>query len=144
MLATSLVQAATITRWSESLDAALSQQQPGTLTSREKIYGSRNLVGIWSGIDDVLQQPMVMDCVHRVLGRQAGLVRVLFFDKPPGRGFPWHRDLTIAVRQHASDLGDFRCPTVKAGQPHLEAPDWLLQQMVTLRVHLDREMNATC
>jgi hypothetical protein len=28
-------------------------------------------------------------------------------------------------------------PTVKAGIPHLVAPQWLLERMLTIRVHLD-------
>jgi ectoine hydroxylase-related dioxygenase (phytanoyl-CoA dioxygenase family) len=67
------------------------------------------------------------------------LVRSIFFDKPPGRtwSLPWHRDLTIAVRDTGKAAGEFRRPTVKAGVPHVEAPAWLLRRMVTARVALD-------
>jgi hypothetical protein len=135
---------ATLQAWSDSLESVLHKSQRGTLSSRDKIYGSRNLLGTWPGVDDVRRHTAVKAVVDRILGDEAGLVRVLFFDKPPGRSWslPWHRDMTIAVREHRSDLGPFRCPTVKSGQPHVEAPTWLLRQMVTLRIHLD-PMTAT-
>ncbi len=73
------------------------------------------------------------------LGRDFGLVRVLFFDKPPGSSWalPWHKDLTVAVRDNSLPSDQFTRPTRKAGVPHAEAPQDLLEQMLTLRVHLD-------
>jgi ectoine hydroxylase-related dioxygenase (phytanoyl-CoA dioxygenase family) len=49
----------------------------------------------------------------------------------------WHKDLTIAVRDNRLPSQQFLRPTVKAGVPHVEAPIGLLQQMLTLRIHLD-------
>jgi ectoine hydroxylase-related dioxygenase (phytanoyl-CoA dioxygenase family) len=49
---------------------------------------------------------------------------------------PWHKDLTIAVRQHRPSLL-FVHPTVKAGVPHVEAPRQVLEKMLALRIHLD-------
>jgi ectoine hydroxylase-related dioxygenase (phytanoyl-CoA dioxygenase family) len=67
------------------------------------------------------------------------LVRVLYFDKPPARtwGLPWHKDLTIAVRDNRRLSCEFRNPTIKAGVPHVEASQGVLESMLTARVHLD-------
>lgn len=75
----------------------------------------------------------------RVLGERAGLVRALFFDKPPDRAWslPWHRDRTIAVKDNRIPSNDFSKPTVKAGIRHVEASEEILAGMLTLRVHLD-------
>ncbi len=74
-----------------------------------------------------------------VLGPRFGLVRVLFFDKPPEQtwALPWHRDLTIAVCNNRLPSTCFRKPTCKAGVPHIQAPRAILEAMLTLRVHLD-------
>lgn len=66
-------------------------------------------------------------------------MRGLYFDKPPAGSWslPWHRDLTIAVRDNTLPSRAFRNPTRKAGVPHVEAPDEVLRQMLTLRIHLD-------
>src|SRR5262249_58384817 len=67
------------------------------------------------------------------------LVRVLFFDKPPERSWalPWHKDLTVAVRDNRLPSRHFAKPTRKAGVPHVEAPPELLEAMLTARIHLD-------
>ena len=74
----------------------------------------------------------------QVLGPGCGAVRGLYFDKPPGQSWalPWHRDKTIAVKEH-DPIGEFKKPTTKAGVPHVEAPPSILDTMLTARIHLD-------
>jgi phytanoyl-CoA dioxygenase PhyH len=109
------------------------------LRSRGHVYGVRNLIDVWPPALAVAQEATLREVVGAVLGRNFGLVRSIFFDKPPGRtwSLPWHRDMTIAVREAKSEAGEFRRPTVKAGIPHVEAPAWLLRGMLTARVALD-------
>ena len=105
---------------------------------RGAAYGARNLLQIWPTVMDLVRRTRLADLLLRILGPQAALVRGLYFDKPPGASWslPWHRDQTIAVKQHG-DLGQFKKPTFKAGVPHVEAPVELLRGMLTARVHLD-------
>jgi ectoine hydroxylase-related dioxygenase (phytanoyl-CoA dioxygenase family) len=86
----------------------------------------------------VAYTPALREVLLAELAPGAGVVRGLFFDKPPGHGWalPWHKDYTVAVRAHGPP-GRFRKPTTKAGIPHLEAPTELLARMLTARVHLD-------
>ncbi|MCI0360069.1 MAG: phytanoyl-CoA dioxygenase family protein [Planctomycetaceae bacterium] len=103
------------------------------------IYGARNLLDLFPEASQLWQRSVLTDLLSDVLGSTFGLVRGLFFDKPP-RGswsLPWHRDLTIAVHEHQPASDRFRNPTTKAGVPHVEAPDEILRQMLTLRIHLD-------
>jgi ectoine hydroxylase-related dioxygenase (phytanoyl-CoA dioxygenase family) len=74
-----------------------------------------------------------------VLGPHFGLVRGLFFDKPPARSWalPWHKDMTIAVKDNRVPSRHFAKPTMKAGVPHVEAPRAVLERMLTVRIHLD-------
>jgi len=103
------------------------------------IYGARNLLDLFPLACELWRRPPIVELLSSVLGPTFGLVRGLFFDKPPASSWslPWHRDLTIAVREHVPLTTQFRNPTVKAGLPHVEAPDDLLRQMLTLRIHLD-------
>jgi hypothetical protein len=48
----------------------------------------------------------------------------------------WHQDVTIAVRARGRSAG-VRPWSVKDGVPHVQAPAELLEQMITLRLHLD-------
>jgi Protein involved in biosynthesis of mitomycin antibiotics/polyketide fumonisin len=103
------------------------------------IYGARNLLDLFPPAKEMWRRPALVDLLTDVFGPSFGLVRGLFFDKPP-RGswsLPWHRDLTIAVHEHLPASSWFRNPTTKAGVPHVEAPDEVLRQMLTLRIHLD-------
>jgi hypothetical protein len=103
------------------------------------LYGARNLLAVFPPATAIWRRPALMQFLTAVLGPQFGLVRGLFFDKPPEGtwSLPWHQDLTIAVRDHALPSERFRNRTLKAGVPHVEAPDEVLRQMLTMRIHLD-------
>jgi hypothetical protein len=125
----------------EHLHAALERDVGGnTLRSEDgSIYGARNLLQLWPPVMDVWRRPPLPELLRRELGPDFGLVRVLYFDKPPEQSWalPWHRDLTIAVRRNRLASALFGKPTCKAGVPHVEAPRSLLDRMLTVRLHLD-------
>ena len=101
-------------------------------------YGARNLLDLWPAVVELIRAKPIRDALAAVLGPDAGVVRGLYFDKPPGRSWalPWHKDLSLAVREHrASPL--YTKPTVKAGVPHVIAPHAVLDRMLTVRIHLD-------
>jgi hypothetical protein len=101
-------------------------------------YGARNLLDIWPRVVELVRTQRVRTAVLEALGPGAGVVRVLYFDKPPGHSWalPWHKDYSLAVRAHGA-AGTFTKPTVKAGVPHVVAPRGVLDRMLTARVHLD-------
>jgi hypothetical protein len=103
------------------------------------IYGARNLLNVFPPARDIWRKQPLLDLLSAVLGSEFGLVRGLYFDKPPNSNWslPWHQDLTIAVKDHSLPSQKFRNRTVKAGVPHVEAPYEVLAQMLTLRIHLD-------
>lgn len=130
-----------------ALDDAESEGPLRTELHRDKLYGARNLLSICPSVLKLLEYPRVREALVELLGDSFGAVRGLYFDKPPGVtwSLPWHQDLTIAVAehiQHASgsstcNADGFSKPTIKAGVCHVEAPTWLLEKMVTVRIHLD-------
>jgi Phytanoyl-CoA dioxygenase (PhyH) len=65
-------------------------------------------------------------------------VRTLYFDKSPTQNWlvAWHQDLTIAL-SHRSEISGFGPWSIKEGIPHVQPPVELLQQMLTVRIHLD-------
>jgi len=124
------------TRLREALEA---HPGPAVLKSRGRIYGSRNLLAAAPWLIDWACSPGLTEVLRQTLGEEVGLVRGLFFDKPPDRSWslPWHRDRTIAVQDNTLRSEHFHSPTRKAGIAHLEASDRLLADMLTLRIHLD-------
>ena len=65
-------------------------------------------------------------------------VRSILFDKTKSENWPvpWHQDLTISVtdRQDITGYGPW---SHKDGVPHVQPPVSLLENMVTIRLHLD-------
>jgi len=114
--------------------------QNGAITARtEKVIASRNVIELVPNCLDFVRNTIAAKFLLREVGSDAGLVRVLYFDKPPWRSWtlPWHKDMTIAVRDNQLPSEVFSKPTVKSGVCHVEAPTDLLEQMLTLRIHLD-------
>jgi hypothetical protein len=101
-------------------------------------YGARNLLEMWPRVVELARAPVLRDVLLEVPGPNAGVVRALYFDKPPGHSWalPWHKDYSVAVQAHGR-TGVFTKPTMKAGVPHVIAPRELLDRMLTVRVHLD-------
>ncbi len=129
--------ARTITGWEEV--CRQNAADPAILSGGDgQVSGARNLLRMWPEVIELARQPALLGSLLGLLGPEGGLVRGLFFDKPPGFGWalPWHKDYNVAVRAHGP-IGRFTKPTTKAGVPHVEAPADLLGSMVTARIHLD-------
>jgi hypothetical protein len=130
----------------EAMTAALSElfHREGTQDASIRgdegaVYAARNVLRLWPEAGLAWRRPVLLECLSKILGPDFGLVRILFFDKPPRQtwALPWHKDLTIAVRNNRLPSGRFGKPTRKAGVPHVEAPRDVLERMVTGRIHLD-------
>ncbi len=134
------VDADELTALAQNLESKLENSRDSSvLRSRGKMYGSRNLLATFPDAANLLKSPALLELITSVIGPDAGLVRALYFDKPPGRtwSLPWHKDRTIAVARNDRPSKQFRNPTVKAGIPHVEAPESVLTEMLTLRIHVD-------
>jgi hypothetical protein len=113
--------------------------ESGVMSRAGAVFAARNVLQEVPQMRTAWRKPLLVDLLHRVLGDECGLVRALYFDKPPERSWtlPWHKDLTIAVRGDGRPGPSFSKPTKKAGVPHVEAPTSLLERMLTLRIFLD-------
>lgn len=91
-----------------------------------------------SAVGLVVRSANIRELVETVLGPRARVIRSVFFDKTPESnwGVPWHQDLTIAVREKREAPG-FVGRSVKEGVHHIQAPREILEQMLTVRIHLD-------
>jgi hypothetical protein len=123
------------------LGRVLAARTPQTMVQSDQgsVYAARNLLTLWPPVAGVWRQSPLPEILATILGPDFGLVRVLFFDKPPDRtwSLPWHKDLIIAVQNNRLPSPRFGKPTTKAGVPHIEAPREVLDRMLTARIHLD-------
>lgn len=71
-------------------------------SSRGHVYAARNLIESISEATTVWQADPMLGLLREVLGDCFGLVRALFFDKPPERSWnlPWHKDTSISVKDN--------------------------------------------
>lgn len=131
------------------VEAALSDED---LVMMERAFppdGTRHGAGHRSGhrqndipadvMDWLETHPVLIEMASRMLAAPAQLVRALTFDKTEAANWfvPWHQDREIAVAERKRVAG-FRNWTPKDGYWQVEPPVWLLEQMVTLRIHIDR------
>ena len=99
--------------------------------------GRRGLLGV-PVVASLARSPRLLGLVRPHVAREPVPVRAIFFDKSPGGNWlvPWHQDLTLALRARAEVTG-FGPWSVKDGVPHVQPPVDLLEQMLTVRLHLD-------
>lgn len=103
-----------------------------------KAYSIRNLLNIVPLTRDLANSLTFRFLIEPILGNKARVVRGIFLDKTPEANWKvaWHQDLTIAVRQRV-DLEGYSAWSVKADIVHVQPPISILENMLTLRVHLD-------
>lgn len=123
----------------ESALASTLADDPAIRGGEGTVYAARNVLRLWPPTADVWRRPPLPGLLAAALGPDFGLVRALYFDKPPGNSWalPWHKDLTVAVKNNRLGGARFSRPTRKAGVPHAEAPACVLEAMLTARLHLD-------
>ncbi len=119
---------------------ALEQVQPSAAARRRgnDYFGLRNLLNVVPAVRELAELPLIRSIVEPLIGDSARVVRGIFFDKIANANWkvPWHQDLTIAVCEKKETVG-FTGWSNKAGIPHVQPPLPILEELLTLRIHLD-------
>ena len=130
-------------------DSAGIRHFPDLLGDQELHFLDRLSAGIkngWIGtrvFDDGLQfllnrEGSLMKLACDLIGPEAMAVRAIFFNKTSNQNWstPWHQDRTIPVRsKHV--MNGYETWSVKNGVHHVEPPISILENMITLKVHID-------
>ena len=103
----------------------------------EGAAGARNLLDV-PAIQTLACCPQIRALVEPILGPHCFATRGIYFDKTARANWkvPYHQDLSIAVAARA-DAAGYGPWSVKAGVVHVQPPTEILENMVTLRLHLD-------
>ncbi len=101
--------------------------------------GVRDLFAVAPLVRELAASAPFRRIVDTVLSPSAFPVRAILFDKTPRSNWhvAWHQDVTIAVSDRMESLEGFGPWSSKAGITHVQPPSSVLEQMVTLRLHLD-------
>lgn len=122
------------------LDTDQASELVGEFTkfSGEGAAGIRGLLQRSPVVHGLANSPVLLALATRALPAPAFPVRAILFDKTPDTNWkvPWHQDLAVALAEK-QDVDGFGPWSVKDGVPHAHAPVWLLERMITLRLHLD-------
>jgi hypothetical protein len=105
---------------------------------KQQTYAIRNALSLLPEVRRVAQSTPVRNLVDAAMRPAARPVRGILFDRTPDANWKvaWHQDLSIAVKRRIEVPG-FGPWSQKAGVPHVQPPDEVLQHMLTVRLHLD-------
>lgn len=103
-----------------------------------KAFGIRNLLNVVPLTRDLAHSAACKSFVESILGSSARVVRGIYFDKHRDANWKvaWHQDLTIAVKERI-EVDSYGPWSIKAGIHHVQPPVSILENMLTVRLHLD-------
>lgn len=104
----------------------------------DSAFGIRDLLNVVPAVRDLVHSSHIRNVIDSIAGKDAQVIRAIFFDKTPEANWKvaWHQDLTIAVRQK-KEVEGFNRWSVKAGVLHTQPPVSILENILTMRIHLD-------
>lgn len=116
---------------------AAQRQELLTLLGPVSGAGRRGLLAL-PAVNGLACSARLLDLVRPHLPAGPIPVRAIYFDKSAGANWAvaWHQDLTLALRAR-TEVPGFGPWSTKDGIPHVQPPVELLEQMLTIRLHLD-------
>jgi ectoine hydroxylase-related dioxygenase (phytanoyl-CoA dioxygenase family) len=113
-------------------------ESDSSLRRRETVFAVRNLLALVPEVAELAESQAIRQLVEPALGDNFLPVRGILFDKVRGANWrvPWHQDVTIAVQSRVESDG-YGPWSTKAGVLHVQPPARVLENMVSLRLHLD-------
>ncbi|KOS05245.1 phytanoyl-CoA dioxygenase [Flavobacterium akiainvivens] len=116
----------------------------GTDTSGDTFRKSENLFAIRQFVKEIPQAlPLIFNeklrqVISQVFGEDYFIVKSIYFDKPGGSNWfvAYHQDLTVSVDKK-TDVDGYGPWTVKQNQFAVQPPLHILENIFTLRLHLD-------
>ena len=105
----------------------------------QDVFAIRNLLGEIPGLWPLLDTPALRELLGELFPAGCHLTKGIYFDKPAGSNWlvAWHQDLMINVDHRAEGLPGFGPWTTKADWVAVQPPLAVLENTVTIRLHLD-------
>jgi ectoine hydroxylase-related dioxygenase (phytanoyl-CoA dioxygenase family) len=102
------------------------------------VFAIRNLLGEIPALGPLLATPALRGLLGELFPAGCHLTKAIYFDKPAGSNWlvAWHQDLMINVARR-TDAPGYGPWTAKAGWVAVQPPAAVLENTVTIRVHLD-------
>jgi hypothetical protein len=103
-----------------------------------EVFAIRNLLGEIPALGPLLATPALRGLLAGLFPAGCQLVKGIYFDKPAQSNWlvAWHQDLMINVDERA-DVPGYGPWTSRAGWTSVQPPVAVLEDVVTIRLHLD-------
>lgn len=103
------------------------------------LFAVRQLLKEIPALSDVIFNDRLRGIIHKLFGKQYFLIKSIYFDKPAASNWfvAYHQDLTISVNQKLV-LENYGPWTVKQNQFAVQPPTPILENIFTVRIHLDK------
>ena len=110
----------------------------GDLNIKPLRGGIRRIESLVPAVAELAQSANLIRVAEQHLNGKAHLVRAIYFDKTPENNWyvTWHQDRTVAVSNRFEQEG-WGPWTLKDGVCHVQPPLEVLENIVTIRIHLD-------
>lgn len=109
-----------------------------TFRKSEDLFAIRQFLKEVPGIHDLIFNEKMKNVIREIFGDRYFVVKSIYFDKPETSNWyvAYHQDLTISVDQKMQ-LEGFGPWTTKQNQFAVQPPLDILQNIYTIRIHLD-------
>jgi ectoine hydroxylase-related dioxygenase (phytanoyl-CoA dioxygenase family) len=116
-----------------SLASSLQAQQLKPLSG-----GIRRIEQLIPEVQALSKSKKIISTARNYLPGEPHFVRAIYFDKTPENNWyvTWHQDRTVTVSERFEEDG-WGPWTLKAGAWHVQPPLSVLENMITIRLHLD-------
>ena len=111
-------------------------------TSTKNSYAIRQLINVIPNLKQKLFNKNLTDLLDHLFQSDYFLTKAIYFDKPPKSNWfvPYHQDLSISVNEKTI-IDDYTNWTFKKGQYGVHPPTNILENTITVRIHLDDTTN---
>ena len=102
------------------------------------LFAIRSFLQTIPSIHEILWNEGVLQLIKDLFGKDYFIIKSIYFDKPSQSNWfvPFHQDLTISVNKK-TDIPGYSAWTSKQGQIAVQPPEYILENICTLRIHLD-------
>lgn len=113
-------------------------QEGESFLKTKDLFAIRQLILQIPELKELLFNKNVIDILNTIYPSEYFLTKAIYFDKPSTSNWfvPYHQDLSISVNQKVETVG-YSHWTFKKNQYGVQPPIEVLQNITTIRIHLD-------
>ena len=115
------------------------EQEGNSFMKTKDLFAIRQLIKNVPELTDLLFNEKLTELISDLSESEYFLTKAIYFDKPSESNWfvAYHQDLSISV-DHKTELENYTNWTFKKGQHGVQPPIEILEDTITIRIHLDK------